>query len=280
MPVRIASINVNGVRAAVRQGMLDWIADAEPDVLALQEVRATREQLADALPGWHLALHESAQKGRAGVAIATRTEPETVREGLGDDTVDSAGRWIEADLGFGAETLTAASAYVHTGEADTPKQDAKWGLLDAIEARMSELGASPRLALVMGDLNIAHREADIRNAKGNRGKSGFLPRERAYLDRLVAAAGSTVTATDETEGVGRGWVDIGRRHHPNEDGPYTWWTMRGRAFDTDTGWRIDYHLATESLAERAVSYRVHRAPSWDTRWSDHAPVVADYRIGQ
>ena len=131
----------------------------------------------------------------------------------------------------------------------------------------------------MGDLNVGHRELDIRNWKGNVKKAGFLPRERAYFDRFLGAAGAEVTGVDGSTGTGLGWVDIGRTYHGEVDGPYTWWSMRGRAFDNDSGWRIDYHLATPALAGARHRLRVVRAPSWDTRWSDHAPVVADYTIG-
>ena len=171
------------------------------------------------------------------------------------------------------------SAYVPTGEADTPKQDAKWLFLDAMTARMAQLGEHTPLGVLTGDLNVGHRELDIRNWKGNVKKAGFLPRERAYFDRFVGPAGETVVGVDGSEGPGLGWVDIGRTFHGEVDGPYTWWSSRGKAFDTDTGWRIDYHLATPALAERLTDYRVVRAPSWDTRWSDHAPVVADYTLG-
>ncbi len=279
--VRIASVNVNGIRAAARKGMLEWLAEADVDIMALQEVRASAEQLAAALPGWELVNDEALAKGRAGVAIASRSAGLEVRRVLGDaETLDSAGRWIEADFDVDGERLTVVSAYVHTGEADTPRQDLKWAFLDAMERRMPQLAATSSLAVVMGDLNVGHRELDIRNWKGNLKKSGFLPRERAYFDRFLAPAGETVTAVDGTTGTGLGWVDVGRRWHGDIDGPYTWWAMRGRAFDNDAGWRIDYHLATPALAERVTDYRVVRAPSWDTRWSDHAPVVADYTLGR
>ena len=145
---------------------------------------------------------------------------------------------------------------------------------------MPVLEAASPLALIMGDLNVGHRELDIRNWKGNVKKAGFLPRERAYFDRFFAEAGAQVTAADGSTGTGLGWVDVGRRFHGDVDGPYTWWSSRGKAFDNDTGWRIDYQLITRALSERVTDYRVVRAPSWDTRWSDHAPVIADYTIGQ
>ena len=169
--------------------------------------------------------------------------------------------------------MTIVSAYVHTGEADTEKQVAKYAFLDAMESRMPKLG---ELALITGDLNVGHRELDIRNWRGNVKKAGFLPRERAYFDRFTGPEGEQVVGTDGTTGTGLGWVDVGRRWAGEVDGPYSWWSNRGKAFDTDTGWRIDYHLASPALAARVVDYRVVRAPSWDTRWSDHAPVVADY----
>lgn len=278
--VRIASVNVNGIRAATRKGMLEWLDQADIDVMALQEVRATEEELRAALPGWEVVNDEALAKGRAGVAVASRMPSVEVRRVLGPEPLDSAGRWIEADFDIDGERLVVVSAYVHTGEADTPKQDAKWAFLDAMERRMPQLAAASPLAIIMGDLNVGHRELDIRNWKGNVKKAGFLPRERAYFDRFFGDAGAEVACVDGTTGIGLGWVDVGRRFHGDVDGPYTWWSMRGRAFDNDTGWRIDYHLATPQLAERVTDYRVVRAPSWDTRWSDHAPVVADYEVGQ
>jgi exodeoxyribonuclease-3 len=275
--VRIASVNVNGIRAAVRKGMLDWVDSSGVDIMALQEVRATADELATALPGWTIVGHESLSKGRAGVAVAARQTPVAVRTDLGPDDLDTSGRWIEADYDIDGTTLTVVSAYVYTGEADTPRQELKWGFLDAMEARMAELGSAA--AIVMGDLNVGHRELDIRNWRGNVKKSGFLPRERAYFDRILGSAGAEVTCVDGSTGTGLGWIDVGRRVHGDVDGPYTWWSMRGRAFDNDTGWRIDYHLVSPPLDGRFSGYHVVRAPSWDTRWSDHAPVVADYAIG-
>lgn len=271
--LRVASVNVNGIRAAARKGMLPWLETADVDVLTLQEVRGEATHLADALPGWHIVNDEALAKGRAGVAIAAREPIDIWRIELGDDTLDSRGRWVEADIDVAGEKVTIVSAYVHTGEADTEKQVAKYAFLDAMESRVPKLG---ELALITGDLNVGHRELDIRNWRGNVKKAGFLPRERAYFDRFTGPEGEQVVGTDGTTGTGLGWVDVGRRWAGEVDGPYSWWSNRGKAFDTDTGWRIDYHLASPALAARVVDYRVVRAPSWDTRWSDHAPVVADY----
>jgi len=266
-------VNVNGIRAAARKGMLPWLESAGVDILTLQEVRGEAVHLAAALPDWHVVNDEALAKGRAGVAIAAREPIDIWRIELGDDALDSRGRWVEADIDVDGHRVTVVSAYVHTGEDGTEKQVAKYAFLDAMEARMPQLGD---LALITGDLNVGHRELDIRNWRGNVKKAGFLPRERAYFDRFTGAAGTAVACTDGTTGTGLGWVDVGRRWAGEVDGPYSWWSSRGKAFDTDTGWRIDYHLASPALAARVVDYRVVRAPSWDTRWSDHAPVIADY----
>jgi exodeoxyribonuclease-3 len=278
--VRIVSINVNGIRAAVRNGMGDWLAAADVDILAIQEVRATADDLRAALPGWEIVNDEALAKGRAGVAIASRLPNVAVRTVLGPEPLDSAGRWIEADFDIDGEQVAIVSAYVHSGEVGTPKQEAKWAFLDAMEKRMPQLAAEKPLALIMGDLNVGHRELDIRNWKGNVKKAGFLPRERGYFDRFLGEAGAPVTGVDGSVGTGLGWVDMGRRFAGEVDGPYTWWSSRGKAFDNDTGWRIDYHLATPAMAERLTDYRIFRAASWDSRWSDHAPVIGDYTLGR
>ncbi|WP_298037886.1 exodeoxyribonuclease III [uncultured Microbacterium sp.] len=292
--LRVASVNVNGIRAAARNGMSGWLDAADVDILTLQEVRAQDEHLEAALPGWHIVHDEATAKGRAGVAIASRTPALAHRTDFGPDDFDSKGRWIEGDFLLGDRPLTVVSAYVHSGEAETPKQIEKWKFLDAFGPRLAELGADDALAVVTGDLNVGHRPLDIKNWKGNVKKSGYLARERAYFDRFLTAAGETVIGQEgigrgmvgelsdtrvhisETDGPGLGWVDVGRRFHGEVEGPYTWWSMRGQAFDNDTGWRIDYHLATPPLAERVVDYRVARAASYAERWSDHAPVIVDY----
>jgi exodeoxyribonuclease-3 len=256
--VRLVVANVNGVRAALRRGGFDWLRAADADAITLQEVRATPEQLAKALAEgglgqYHWALAEHPTPGRAGVAVLSRAPIESVVQTLGPG-VDDAGRWIEVVAGG----LTLVSAYVHTGaQEDPPRQAAKYAFLDAMERRLAQL---PDPAVVTGDFNVAHREVDIKNWKGNRGKAGFLPAERAYFDRWLAA----------------GWVDLGRAFGGDGPGPYTWWSWRGKAFDTDAGWRIDYALATAGLAARVRQVRIGRAASYAERWSDHAPVVVDW----
>ena len=267
--VKIATVNVNGIRAAARKDMADWLKASNPDVLCLQEVRAPLQDLEElsssgplATKNWQIFDHEATAKGRAGVALLTEMKTLGFRVELGPKEFDSAGRWLEVDIETKAGTLTVVSTYVHSGEADTPKQVEKYKFLEAMKARMAELAQEDRLAVVVGDLNVGHTELDIKNWKGNTKNAGFLPEERAYFDDFAT----------------QGWVDIGRKFHPGVPGPYTWWSYRGKAFDTDAGWRIDYQLATPKLAERAKTYQVDRAISYDARWSDHSPVVVEYDL--
>jgi len=271
--LEIATINVNGVRAAFRNGMGDWLKKSTADILALQEVRASRQDL-DALFAehgglasdggiWHILHDEASAKGRAGVALVSKIAPLASSAKLGPKDFDSAGRWLEGVYKLGSKQITVVSCYVHSGEADTPKQVEKYKFLAAMKARMAKLIKDQDLALVVGDLNVGHTELDIKNWKGNLKNAGFLPEERAYFDELMKT---------------QGWVDIGRNSHPDTPGPYTWWSFRGKAFDTDAGWRIDYHLATPKLSRKASNYKVHRAPSYDARWTDHSPVSVEYAI--
>ncbi|HEY9477107.1 MAG TPA: exodeoxyribonuclease III [Microbacteriaceae bacterium] len=277
--LRIATINTNGIRAAYRKGMGDWLENRGIDILAIQEVRASTEDLEQLLgPEWDILHDPATAKGRAGVALASRNKASIHRVDLGEPDFDSAGRWLEADYTVDGSVVTVVSTYVHSGEDGTPKQAEKYKFLDAMTARLPELAAHSTLALVLGDLNVGHRELDIRNWKGNVKRAGFLPQERAYFDRFFGSQGEPVTGVDGTVGPGLGWVDVGRRWAGEVDGPYTWWSWRGKAFDNDTGWRIDYHMATPALAEKVVDYSVDRAEGWDQRWSDHTPVVVDYSI--
>lgn len=272
MTTRIASVNVNGVRAAFRNGMSAWLREAQPDILALQEVRAETKDLVrlftefEAEHGggqWHILHDVATAKGRAGVAVLSRKPSDSHRVEFGPKSFDSAGRWLEADFTIAKKKFTVVSTYVHAGEVDTPKQIEKFKFLNAMQKRMQQMIDSGERVLVLGDLNVGHTELDIKNWKGNLKNAGFLPEEREFFDVFMHK---------------QGWVDLGRAAHPGVPGPYTWWSNRGQAFDTDTGWRIDYHLATPALAKLAGNYKVHRAASYADRWSDHAPVVVDYQI--
>lgn len=280
--LKIATVNVNGIRAAFRKGMDTWLEQANPDVVLAQEVRAS-EEITQELFGdeWQVAVNASQLKGRAGVAVAVRKSSPWHLEDSKADTVPVAvpqdgGRWLEAVLardetgGGEDERLRVISAYFHSGEVGSEKQDHKMAHLERIGHRLEQLmspAASSEntepLVLVAGDFNVVHTELDIKNWKPNHNKrAGVLDEEIAFLDRWRE----------------QGWVDVARALAGQVQGPYSWWSWRGKAFDNDAGWRIDYHLATPRLAEAARSQQVDRATAYDQRFSDHAPVVVTYEI--
>jgi exodeoxyribonuclease-3 len=267
--LHVVTANVNGIRAALKRGGLDWLAHSGADVLCLQEVRATPDQLAQVLGAgglgdWHLAHAEGERAGHAGVALLSRRPLADVRVDLGDPGLSAQGRWVEAlveDASVGP--VRVASVYVHTGEAEGPRREEKDQFLSAMGSWLAEHADEP--AVVCGDLNVAHTSHDIKNWRGNRGRAGFLESERAHLDRWYAPAPD-----------GLGWVDLGRRFGGDGPGPYTWWSWRGRGFDTDGGWRIDVALASPALAPRATGVVVHKAPTYAERWSDHAAVSVTF----
>ena len=266
MPLTVASANVNGLRAAVRRGFHPWLESVQPDVLTLQEVRCPDELVVELLgDGWHVAHSECVERGRAGVVVATRRPASSTRTEIGHPSFAGSGRWAEAELATtDGRGLVVVSAYVHTGDAQDERRMAqKHHFLELLAERIEERRAGGHHVLLTGDLNIAHHEVDLRNWRGNRGRAGFLPEERAHLDRLF----------DEL-----GWVDLGRRFGGWGPGPYTWWSYRGRAYDNDAGWRIDYQVASPDLASTAKDAFVDRAPTHPERWSDHAPLVATFDL--
>lgn len=250
----------------MRKGMQDWLNERQPDIVTLQEVRAPDELVGDLIgEGWFVVHAEAADKGRAGVAIASRLTPVSTRIGIGPDRFATSGRWIEAEYQTAdGKSLIVVSIYAHSGdETSEVKMADKHAFFDALKIRGNELKDQYNHVLLTGDLNIAHTERDIKNWKGNVKKAGFLPEERLHMDEIFGPLG---------------WVDIARTLAGDVDGPYSWWSYRGKAFDNDTGWRIDYHCATSNLASLATEAVVDRAASYDTRWSDHAPVVVTYDL--
>lgn len=271
---RIATFNVNGIRAAERRGFPAWLAARTPDVLAVQEMRCPEADVPDVFGDYHLIYHPGTLAGRNGVALATRAEPNRVRVGFGSREFDTEGRYVEADLDLaGGRRIRVASVYVPKGgtpyedEASLAKMQRKFRFLRSFARHLT---ASRREALkegrefvVMGDWNIAPSALDLKNWRTNQKSEGFLPEERAW----IAAVQSPRTL-----------VDVVRGHLGDEAGPYSWWSWRGKAFDKDAGWRIDYQLATPTLARAAAAAGTDRDASYDTRISDHAPVVVDYHV--
>ena len=275
MATLISTSNLNGLRAAWRKGMGNWICKTLPDILCMQEIRAPR-QAAEPVFSSISSLYSSAGKklykayqpcripGRAGVAILSVFPFESLAFGLKgmEDDVDS-GRWIEATFTLESKVkLTVACAYVHSGDSsDEETMEQKYRFLDTATCRIGELlSQSEGELLVCGDLNIAHTALDIKNAKANANSAGFLPEERSYLDK---------------------WLSLGLRDEVRSifgfsQGPYSWWSYRGRAFDNDAGWRLDYELATPGLSSKAKRFFIERPSSYDLRFSDHSPVSVEY----
>jgi len=315
--MRIATFNVNGIRAACRRGFRAWLEQTNPDVVALQEVRCRVEDLPmEAFDGYHLTYDAGELAGRNGVALLTRRPPSRTfawRDDILQTTPLASpvkqptpfareGRLIGADLADAP--LTVVSVYVPKGgvplavappgggrEGYTPEQlddryKRKLAFLRRFAAELAALRvASERMGrhlLVLGDFNIAHAPADLHNWRTNLANEGFLPAERAWLDAAIGPAASAnklegrqlAAPLMEWPPFIRPLVDVTRTLHPDDDGPYTWWSWQGKAFANDIGWRIDYHLASPSLA--AVARRAWVDKGDDARISDHAPVVVDY----
>ncbi|AOZ73002.1 exodeoxyribonuclease III [Boudabousia tangfeifanii] len=263
MTFTITTCNVNGIRAAMRKGMESWWAQTSADVVLLQEVRAPDDILRKLIPeDWHLVSSACKIKGRAGVAIASRTPLSEVTFGVQEEEppVDT-GRWLEATVDTPMGKLRVVSAYLHSGQVGTEKMDQKYAHLALVSQRLQDL--KKQSAVVCGDFNIVHTEKDIKNWKSNHNKTaGVLDEEIAFLDKWF----------------GDGWVDVQRQLAGAEaQGPYTWWSQRGKAFDNDAGWRIDYQMATPDFAGKATSFEIGRASSYDTRWTDHAPLTVVYQ---
>ena len=261
----VTSVNVNGLRAAAKKGFVPWLAGTTADVVCLQEVRAEPGQLpaeVRAPDGWHVTHAPAAAKGRAGVSLLTRQEPERVRIGFGSAEFDTSGRYLEADL----PGVTVASLYLPSGEVGTERQEEKFRFMKELGAYLADLrdraAAAGREVVVCGDWNIAHREADLRNWKANTRNSGFLPEERAWLDRLYGEDG---------------WVDVVRALHPGADGPVLVVVL------PRPGLRQRHGLAHRPTRSPRRAWPAGPAPRWwsgprptPERWSDHAPVTVTF----
>jgi exodeoxyribonuclease-3 len=255
--MKITSINVNGLRSAARKGFFDWLAREAPDVVCVQELKAQQHQLQEPIfhpEGYHGFFHCAERPGYSGVAIYSRREPDEVIHGLGNgwEDVDAEGRYIEARFG----DLSIISLYVHSGSSSEERQALKFDFMERFLPHLREIKASGRDYVICGDWNIAHKEIDLKNWRGNRKNSGFLPEERAWLDQLFG----------EEE-----FVDAFRVINQEED-QYTWWSNRGQAWAKNVGWRIDYHVITPGLRERVRSASIYKAE----RFSDHAPLTLEY----
>ncbi len=255
--MRITTWNVNGLRAALRKGFARHVEAIDPDVLLLQEVRAFPEQLPDgwASPdGWHAEWFPAEKPGYSGVAIWSRRPMRVVERGVGE--ADPEGRALTAKTGG----VRVSSIYLPSGSSGDHRQAEKDRWLGVFRSWADAKARSRVPTVVAGDLNIAHTERDIFHWKSNQKSSGFLPHERAWMGELLAS----------------GWTDFVREGAGDVDGPYTWWSNRGRARELDRGWRIDYLLGNRAAARYGWRATVHREGGLDT--SDHAPVSLDLDV--
>jgi exodeoxyribonuclease III len=255
--MRVITLNANGVRSATSKGLAQWIngQDLNWDVLCLQEIKATEADVPEAMraPGGAHATYYPAQKlGYSGVALLSKRKPDNITRGIGVAEFDNEGRYVQYDFG----NLSVISAYFPSGSAGPERQASKFRFLEAFLPHLIALKRSGREFILCGDVNIAHHEIDLKNWKGNRKNSGFLPEERAWLTTLF----------DE-----HGWVDVFRRIDTRPE-RYTWWSNRGQAYAKNVGWRIDYQIATPGIASTCRAAGIYTTE----RFSDHAPLVIDY----
>jgi exodeoxyribonuclease-3 len=249
--LRIISYNVNGIRAAIKKGLLDWLKTDPADIICVQETKAAKEDVAHEelrAMGFHDFWFSAQKKGYSGVAVFTKVKPDHVEYGTGHKVSDDEGRVIQLDFG----KIRLINAYFPSGTSGSERQDFKYAWLNEFQTYLNQLKLKyPRL-LLAGDYNIAHKEVDIHDPKGNKNSSGFLPEERAWMDKFFSS----------------GWIDSFRHFHP-EAHRYSWWSQR---FPTvrqqNKGWRIDYINATEILRKEILDAEIFP----DVKHSDHCPV--------
>jgi exodeoxyribonuclease-3 len=257
---KLTSLNLNGIRSATSKGLETWLQQAAPDCICVQEVKAQASDVAgkfESLAGMKGYFHFAEKKGYSGVAAYTRLEPSDVVVGFDKGEFDQEGRYVELRFDTPLRKHSIISAYFPSGSSGEDRQQAKFRFLDAMYGHLQHL-KSGRDFILCGDINIAHREADLKNWKSNQKNSGFTPPERAWMTQLT------------TQG---GIVDVYRQVEPNAtDTCYTWWSNRGQAYAKNVGWRLDYQLATQNLAQGARSVEIYKGE----KFSDHAPLTIDY----
>jgi exodeoxyribonuclease-3 len=254
---RVISLNANGIRAAARKGFFEWMKARDPDVVCVQETKAQVHQLADEcfMPaGYHCYYEDAVKKGYSGVAIYSKQKPAEIIHGFGSKEFDDEGRYIEVRLG----NINVVSVYLPSGSSGEERQAAKYRFLDAFTPHLEKLMRRRSETILCGDWNIAHKEIDLKNWRANRKNSGFLPEERAWMDDLFGP---------------QKYVDAFRVMNQQEE-QYTWWSNRGRAWDNNVGWRLDYHVITPGLRDKIRDTEIYKAE----RFSDHAPITMDYDL--
>ena len=258
---RLVSLNLNGIRSAAAKGFEAWAEGVAADCMGVQELKARADVVEgrfDVVAGLRGHFHYAERAGYSGVGLYARRKPSDIRMGFGEPEFDAEGRWVEARFDRGTRRALpklSVSEGFPSGSSGEHRQAAKFRFLGCMAPYLQKL-AEEREVIVVGDINIAHQEIDLKNWRGNRKNSGFLPEERAWMTRLLNEMG---------------YVDVFRRLNPHPE-QYTWWSNRGQAWAKNVGWRIDYHLATPGVAALARREHIYL----ERRFSDHAPLVIDY----
>jgi exodeoxyribonuclease-3 len=257
---KLTSLNLNGIRSATTKGVETWIEQVHPDCICVQEVKAQAADVAgkfESLAGMAGYFHFAEKKGYSGVGVYSRHEPSDVVVGFDGGEFDAEGRYVELRFDTPQHKRSIISCYFPSGSSGPERQEAKFRFLAGMAPHLAALKVE-RDFVLCGDVNIAHQQADLKNWRGNQKNSGFLPEERAWMTELT------------TQG---GLVDVYRRLQPEAtDACYTWWSNRGQAYANNVGWRLDYHLATPSLAQSARSVEIYKGE----KFSDHAPITIEY----
>ena len=258
MAFRLITLNLNGIRSAASKGFVEWAALAAADCMGVQEIKAQHADVAgrfDTVAGLQGHFHFAEKKGYSGVGVYTRKTPSAVIVGLGDAAFDAEGRYVETRFDTAKRKFSVISCYFPSGSSGEQRQAAKFRFLDIVYPHLLALKAEREFILV-GDINIAHQQIDLKNWRSNQKNSGFLPEERNWMTRLLEEAGL---------------VDVFRTLNPHPE-QFTWWSARGQAWANNVGWRLDYHLATPATAALARREAIYL----DQRFSDHAPLTIDY----
>jgi exodeoxyribonuclease-3 len=255
---RLVSLNLNGIRSAATKGFEAWAEGVAADCMGVQEIKAQADTVVgrfDRVAGMSGHFHYAEKKGYSGVGLYSRKTPSEVVIGIGNTEFDNEGRYVEARFDTPKRKLSIISCYFPSGSSGEERQQAKFRFLALMAPHLIALVAERELILV-GDINIAHKEIDLKNWRGNQKNSGFLPEERAWMTHLLERIGL---------------VDVFRTLNPHPE-QYTWWSNRGQAWAKNVGWRLDYHLATPAIAKHAKAEHIYL----EQRFSDHAPLVIDY----
>lgn len=255
--MRIISYNVNGIRAAIKKGFLDWLQTNPADIICLQETKAQKEDIDIASIeslGYQTYWFSAQKKGYSGVAIFTKIKPDQVISGNKIEQSDFEGRVIRADFG----DITLINAYFPSGTSGDERQTYKYQWLDEFFDYVQDLRKKRPKLIVTGDYNIAHTEVDIHDPKGNKNSSGFLPEERAWMDKFL----------------GKQWIDTFRLLHPDTKGAYSWWSQRFPSVRLQNkGWRIDYICISEALRPQLKAAAIYP----DVKHSDHCPIYVEIK---